>query len=341
MKKVFIYFFIFLLIFFLLPAFLTKRNVEAKGINNSTENENKVEDKLEEKEKFEEYNYKTYGTIKLLHTKTNEIEEVPLDTYLCNVVSAEMPVDFEKEALKAQAIVARTYTIYKIQNKKHENADICDDSTCCQAWISKEDRKLKWDENVRESNWKKIEECVYETKGKIITYEGKPINAFFHSNSGGKTEIPVNVWGGTGYPYLQVVETAGEDGYLQYQSEVILSQSDLISKLKTKYEDITIDFTNNDDLKVLEYTDSGRVKTIKFGNHELSGTETRTLLDLRSTNFEIIKEGENIKFRVKGYGHGVGMSQTGADSLAKEGKTCEDIIKHFYIGVEITEENKL
>ena len=341
MKKVFIYFFIFLLIFFLLPAFLTKRNVEAKGINNSTENKNKVEDKLEEKEKFEEYNYKTYGTIKLLHTKTNEIEEVPLDTYLCNVVSAEMPVDFEKEALKAQAIVARTYTIYKIQNKKHENADICDDSTCCQAWISKEDRKLKWDENVRESNWKKIEECVYETKGKIITYEGKPINAFFHSNSGGKTEIPVNVWGGTGYPYLQVVETAGEDGYLQYQSEVILSQSDLISKLKTKYEDITIDFSNNDDLKVLEYTDSGRVKTIKFGNHELSGTETRTLLDLRSTNFEIIKEGENIKFRVKGYGHGVGMSQTGADSLAKEGKTCEDIIKHFYIGVEITEENKL
>ena len=129
MKKVFIYFFIFLLIFFLLPAFLTKRNVEAKGINNSTENENKVEDKLKEKEKFEEYNYKTYGTIKLLHTKTNEIEEVPLDTYLCNVVSAEMPVDFEKEALKAQAIVARTYTIYKIQNKKHENADICDDST--------------------------------------------------------------------------------------------------------------------------------------------------------------------------------------------------------------------
>ena len=252
-----------------------------------------------------------------------------------------MPADFEKEALKAQAIVARTYTIYKIQNKKHENADICDDSTCCQAWISKEDRLAKWDENIRESNWKKIEECINETKGKIITYDGKPINAFFHSNSGGKTEIPVNVWGGTGYPYLQVVETAGEDGYSQYQSEVILSQDELINKLKTKYEDITIDFNNNDDLKILEYTDSGRVKTVKFGNHELSGTETRSLLDLRSTNFEMIKEDENIKFSVKGYGHGVGMSQTGADSLAKEGKNCEDIIKHFYIGVEIIEENKL
>ena len=331
MKKVFIYFFIFLLIFFFLPALLTKKNVEAKVTTSNTEAE----------EKIEEYNYKTYGTIKLLHTKTNEIEEVPIDTYLCNVVSAEMPADFEKEALKAQAIVARTYTIYKIQNKKHENADICDDSTCCQAWISKEDRLAKWDENIRESNWKKIEECINETKGKIITYDGKPINAFFHSNSGGKTEIPVNVWGGTGYPYLQVVETAGEDGYSQYQSEVILSQDDLINKLKTKYEDITIDFNNNDDLKILEYTDSGRVKTVKFGNHELSGTETRSLLDLRSTNFEMIKEDENIKFSVKGYGHGVGMSQTGADSLAKEGKNCEDIIKHFYIGVEIIEENKL
>ena len=249
MKKVFIYFFIFLLIFFFLPALLTKKNVEAKVTTSNTEVE----------EKIEEYNYKTYGTIKLLHTKTNEIEEVPIDTYLCNVVSAEMPADFEKEALKAQAIVARTYTIYKIQNKKHENADICDDSTCCQAWISKEDRLAKWDENIRESNWKKIEECINETKGKIITYDGKPINAFFHSNSGGKTEIPVNVWGGTGYPYLQVVETAGEDGYSQYQSEVILSQDELINKLKTKYEDITIDFNNNDDLKILEYTDSGRV----------------------------------------------------------------------------------
>ena len=114
MKKVFIYFFIFLLIFFFLPALLTKKNVEAKVTTSNTEAE----------EKTEQYNYKTYGTIKLLHTKTNEIEEVPIDTYLCNVVSAEMPADFEKEALKAQAIVARTYTIYKIQNKKHENADM-------------------------------------------------------------------------------------------------------------------------------------------------------------------------------------------------------------------------
>lgn len=336
MKKVFIYFFVFLLIFFLLPALLTKKNMEvsAKVPENETDENTKQEN--------DTYDYKNYGTIKLLHTSTGEVEEVPLDTYLCNVVSAEMPADFELEALKAQAVVARTYTIYKIQNKKHDNADICDDSSCCQAWISKEDRLAKWDEDKRESNWAKIEQSVNDTKGKIITYEGKPINAFFHSNSGGTTELPVNVWGGgSEFPYLQVVETAGEEGYSQYSSEATFTQDELIEKLKTKYEDIAIDFNNEDDLKILDYTDSGRVKTVKFGNHELSGTETRSLFDLRSTNFEIIKENGNIKFSVKGYGHGVGMSQTGANTLAKEGKNYEDIIKHFYVGVEIQDVNSL
>ncbi len=337
MKKVFIYFFVFLLIFFLLPAMLTKTDtgVSAK-VPESTTEEN-IEEAIDEA-----YEYKEYGTIKLLHQDTGEVEEVALDTYLCNVVSAEMPVDFELEALKAQAVVARTYTIYKIQNKKHDNADICDDSNCCQAWISKEDRLARWDEDKRESNWEKIESSVNETKGEIITYEGTPINAFFHSNSGGTTELPVNVWGGgTEYPYLQVVETAGEEGYTQYSSEATFTQDELIEKLKTKYEDITIDFNNEDDLKILEYTDSGRVKTVKFGNYELSGTETRSLFELKSTNFEIIKEDGNIKFSVKGYGHGVGMSQTGADSLAKQGQTYEEIIKHFYVGVEIQEVNSL
>ena len=334
MKKIIIYFLVFLLIFFILPAILTKKNVEAKVIEDSKENNTNI--KSEEK-----YNYKKYGKIKLLHSKTGEVEEVELDSYLVNVVSAEMPVDFEIEALKAQAVVARTYTIYKMQNKKHENADICDDSNCCQAWISKEDRLSRWEADKSESNWNKIEQAVEETKGKVTTYNNKVINAFFHSNSGGKTEIPVNVWGGTGYPYLQVVETSGEEGYSQYQSEAIYTRDELIEKLKTKYEDITIDFNNDEDCKILEYTDSGRVRTVKFGNHELSGTETRSLFNLRSTNFEIIKEDENIKFSVKGYGHGVGMSQTGADSLAKQGKNYEEIIKHFYIGVEIIEENKL
>ena len=339
MKKFFIYFFAFIFICFLLPALLTKRNMETSV--ETEKNASQEEIKNDKETAVSEYDYKNHGTIKLLHHETGEVEEVALDTYLCNVVSAEMPADYEFEALKAQAVVARTYTIYKIQNKKHENADICDDSTCCQAWVSKETRLARWEESQRETNWAKIEQCVKDTQGKIITYEGKPINAFFHANSGGTTELPVNVWGGTGLPYLQVVETAGEEGYTQYSSEVTLIQEELLNKLKAKYDDIQINFNDNEDVRILEYTDSNRVKTVKFGNHEISGVEARSLLGLKSTNFEIIKEGETIKFSVKGYGHGVGMSQTGADTMAKEGSNYEDIIKHFYIGVEIKEVNEL
>jgi stage II sporulation protein D len=252
-----------------------------------------------------------------------------------------MPASYEIEALKAQAVVARTYTIYKVKNKKHENADICDNSSCCQAWISKEDRLAKWEEGVRESNWQKIEQCVNETKGKIITYNNEPINAFFHANSGGTTELPVNVWGGSDLPYLQVVETSGEEGYSQYASEVNFSNDELLEKLKNKYEDIEINFEDSEEIKILEYTDSSRVKTVKFGNHEISGVEARTIFGLKSTNFEITREADSIKFTVKGYGHGVGMSQTGADSMAKQGNTYEDIIHHFYTGVEIKEINSL
>ncbi len=337
MKKVFIYFIAFLFICFILPALLTKFEMSANIETSSNEIQQENESKISE----EEYVYNKYGTIKLLHADTNEVEEVALDTYLCNVVSAEMPVDFEKEALKAQAIVARTYTIYKINNKKHDNADICDDSTCCQAWVSKEDRLARWADN-KEEKWAKIEECVNETKGKIITYNNQPINAFFHSNSGGKTELPVDVWGGgTNMPYLQVVETSGEDGYTQYNSEVELTNEEILEKLKTKYSDIQIDFNNEEDIKILEYTASGRVKTIKFGNHEISGTEARSIFGLRATNFQITKTEGKVKFTVIGYGHGVGMSQTGADSMAKNGSTAEDIIKHFYVGVEIKEVNSI
>ena len=142
-------------------------------------------------------------------------------------------------------------------------------------------------------------------------------------------------------PYLQVVETAGEDRYTQYNSEVELTNEQILEKLKEKYEDIQIDFNNEEDIKILEYTSSGRVKTIKFGNHEISGTEARTIFGLRSTNFEIEKIDGKIKFTVTGYGHGVGMSQTGADSMAKSGSSAEDIINHFYVGIEIKDVNSI
>lgn len=193
----------------------------------------------------------------------------------------------------------------------------------------------RWEEGAREENWRKIENAVNDTQGKIITYNGEPINAFFHSNSGGTTEIPINVWGGSGYPYLQTVQTAGETDYAQYASEVVMEKQDFIQKVKEKHSEFEINWEEMDCVKILEYTESGRVRTLKLGNISLSGVEARSLFGLRSSNFEITKENEQIKFKVKGYGHGIGMSQTGADSMAKNGNNYEEIIKHFYIGVEI------
>lgn len=333
MKKIFIYFLILIFICFAIPIIFTQefssRTSSQDIVNTEVSNETIAQEST--------YDYDKYNTIKLLHTDTDKVEDIQLDEYLYGVVSAEMPASFEEEALKAQAVVARTYTIYKIVNNdgKHGEADICDDSGCCQAWISKEDRLEKWDENKREENWNKIVDAVKSTQGKIITYEGKPINAFFHSNSGGATEAPIDVWGGSGYPYLQSVATAGEDAYSQYSSEATFSKEEFEEKIKEVHSDFEIDFDEKDCIKVEEYTDGNRVKTVKIGNLELSGVEVRTIFGLRSANFKVTINDNEIKFEVTGYGHGVGMSQTGADSLAKEGQSYEDIIHHYYTDVEI------
>ena len=327
MRKVFMAVVCIIILIFLIPLIFTTRRIE------------KVSSKVEEKEiEVIDYGYSKYKTIKLLHKDTDKVEEVKLDEYIANVVSAEMPVDYELEALKAQAIVARTYTIYKITtSKKHDIADICDKSACCQAWISKEDRFKRWDEDKRISNWNKIMKAVNETAGKIIIYEGKPINAFFHSNSGGKTEEPFYVWGGTGYPYLQVVETSGEENYSGYKSEAKFTKKEFIEKIKKEHEDFEINFNEENCIEIIKRDESNRIVTVKIGNLNLSGVETRTLLGLRSANFTIEISEKEILFKVIGYGHGVGMSQTGADALAKQGKNYEEIIKHFYKGVEIIE----
>ena len=338
MKKIIFYVWLFVILCFFIPIIFVKRNdkevLSSKVEQNIFEdnNDNNINNNINSN-----YDYKEYNLIKLFHAKDDVIEEIPIDEYLYGVVSAEMPASFEQEALKAQAVVARTYTIYKIEHSgnKHGEADICDDSSCCQAWISKENRFARWDERERESNWNKIVNAVEETKGKVITYDGQVINAFFHSNSGGKTETTLNVWGGSGYPYLQAVETAGEDAYSQYQSEVTLTKEEFIKKMKEKYSDIELDFNDTETIKILEYTDSNRVKEIKIGNKVLSGVEVRSIMGLKSANFNIQIDDAEIKFEVIGYGHGVGMSQTGADSMAKEGSTYEEIIKHFYTGVEV------
>ena len=333
MKKILIYILILICICFSIPIIFTTEF--SKRISTNVVQNKESDEKNTIKEST--YNYEKYNTIKLLHKDTNKVEKINLDEYLYGVVSAEMPASFEEEALKAQAVVARTYTIYKIVNNdgKHDDADICDDSTCCQAWISKEDRLDKWKEEEREEYWNKIVNAVNSTGGKIITYEGEPINAFFHSNSGGTTEAPINVWGGSGYPYLQSVSTSGEDAYSQYSSEAEFTKKEFEEKIKELHSDFKIDYNEKDCIKIEEYTEGNRVKNVKIGNLELSGVEVRNIFGLRSANFEITIEDDKIKFEVIGYGHGVGMSQTGADSLAKEGKTYEEIITHFYTGVEI------
>lgn len=334
MKKIVLSILGIVTICFLIPIFLTNAKITVSA---GIEHIQNIDEKNYEEVQENKYEYSKYNTVKLLHASTNEIEEINLDEYLLGVVSAEMPVDFELEALKAQAVVARTYTMYKISNnnKKHGEADICDSSACCQAWISKEDRLNRWKEAKREDNWNKITEAVYSTVGQIITYDGEPINAFFHSNSGGTTEMPINVWGGSGYPYLQVVQTSGEENYSQYSSEVEVTKEEVISKIKEKHKEIEINWNEENPVQILEYTDSGRVKTIKFGNVNLSGVETRTIFGLKSANFTVELKEASVKFQVKGYGHGVGLSQTGSDSLAKQGKNYQEIIKHYYQGIEI------
>lgn len=323
MKKILFYLVFIIIIAFIMPLIFT--------------NPFKTEEVVAEEEFEEKYDYGIFNKLKLLHAGTGEIEELDLDTYLCGVVASEMPADFEIEALKAQAIVARTYTIYQIKNGgKHENADMCDSSFCCQAWISKKNRMVRWDNEKAENYWNKITKAVNDTKGKIIFYGEEPINALFHSNSGGTTELALNVWGGD-FPYFQTIETSGEENYSSYSSEVLISKDELIQKMLEKYSDFRIDFSKTDSIRIESINESGRVESIKIGNRIITGVEARTIFGLKSAKFtfEIIED--SVKFSVIGYGHGVGLSQCGSDALAKAGMNYEDIIKHYYKDVEIHE----
>jgi len=231
LKKILFYFAFVIILIFSMPIIFTNQFKSKEVVSEQEE--------IEEEKKFD---YGEFNTIRLLHVETGEVENLDLDTYLYGVVSSEMPASFDLEALKAQAVVARTYTIYHIKNdSKHENADVCDSSLCCQAWISKENRLARWEENLREEYWNKIVKAVNETKGKVVLYNGEPINALFHSNSGGRTELSINVWGGD-YPYFQTVETSGEQNYTSYSSEVQVSKDELVKKMLEKYSGFKIDF---------------------------------------------------------------------------------------------------
>ena len=322
MKKIIFYFCFIVILAFTMPIVFTNQFDTEEVISNMVD---------------EKFDYGEFSKISLLHTDTGIIEELDLDTYLIGVVASEMPASFEIEALKAQATVARTYTIYQIKNgKKHEEASICSNANCCQAWISKENRFARWEEEKAEEYWGKIVNAVNDTKGKIILYNNEPINAVFHSNSGGKTELASNVWGGS-FPYFQTVETTGEDLYTSYNSEIELSKDDLIKLMLEKYSEFKIDFNENNCIEILELTEGNRVEKIKIGNLKISGVVARQLLGLKSANFNFEILENTIKFKVIGYGHGVGLSQCGSDALAKAGMKFDEIIKYYYKDVAISE----
>lgn len=266
--------------------------------------------------------------IKLLLTGTNEIVELAFDDYIKGVLVGEMPATYGVEALKAQAIVARTYTLYKMNSSlpSHKGADICDDINCCQCYKTKEYAFTSWDDEEENEKWDKIENAVIATKGRYITYDGQIIPAYFHANSGGKTENVEDVWGGSPLPYLVSVDGNEKDLYID-------SKEFTFEELRDKLESKCPNYQSGEKIEIIDYTRSGRVNNVKIGNESIKATTLRSLLELRSTNFKVeyLDDGK-IRFNTVGYGHGVGMSQYGANQMALEGKTCEEIIKHYYSG---------
>ncbi len=300
--------------------------------------------------------------IRVYLTKTNEVKEMNIDEYIMGVLLGEMPVDYEKEALKAQAVVARTYTLNKILHNQgaHENADMCDDINHCQAFKSKEYAFSCWADTDKWQKWKRIEDAVLETKNEVVTYEGSLINAFFHAHSGGKTEDISNIWGKEEIPYLKSV-----DGYEADKKEEVYSlslaecqmllqksESGEESKEKEKKDFLKAEEGKEDKvdkaekreesgenkewIQVVQYNSSGRVDKIRVGERIMDGTEFRTKLGLRSTFIKDVSICDgNVQIITNGYGHGVGLSQEGANNMAKHGGNYKEIIQHYYTGVSV------
>ena len=281
------------------------------------------------------------GKVKVYRREKNIVEELDLEEYIKGVVASEMPANFDEEALKAQAVAARTYYINKRANPckdaKSKGAEICD-STNCQVYMDKEEILSKWSKSDGESNWKKIDDAVESTKGQILTYYGVVLEyPQFFAVSSGKTEDAIDVFA-MNIPYLKSIDSEGEEIAPKFETTLNIPFDEFINKLKLQYKDIILDKDNiQHSIKVNNYTKGGSVKEITVGNKNISGIEFRKILNLNSTNFSISFENINIIFLCKGYGHGVGMSQWGANVMAKNGSEYDEILKHYYNGIEIEE----
>lgn len=256
-----------------------------------------------------------------------------------------MPAAFHEEALKAQSIAARTYALSRLSKFKnghpdHKSASLCTD-VHCQAWMSKEDLLATHGQKWFDDYWEKISGVVKSTEGKVITYEGNLVGEpLFHSTSGGKTEDCEAVFSAT-HPYLKSVDSPLEESAPKFKESTNMSLDDFISKLKSKFPKADLNKANiKDKVRIAESSQSGRINKVIVDKDTLSGSSFRQLFSLNSTNFKIKLIGDKIEIETLGYGHGVGMSQWGANGMAKEGRNYEEILKHYYTGVEIKDDLK-
>ena len=262
-------------------------------------------------------------------------QEMDLETYLVGVVAAEMPATFELEALKAQAVAARTYTEKKrgFQNADHPTATVCDDPAHCSAYITYDKIKERHDADWLNNLYPKITNAVNTTRGEIITYNNEPISAVFHSTSSGITENARDVWGGD-TPYLVSTKSEGEENSPRYTEEVTLTLDEFKSKINSGTKKADFGSSPSSWIGNITKNESGSVNTINIGGVSFKGTDIRSLLGIRSTNFEI-NIGDKANIKTKGNGHGVGLSQYGANFMAQQGYEYKDILKKYYTGVEV------
>ena len=300
----------------------------------------KLTDNLQEQKEPEfdwEKKLKEASTIEVsvYREEKDQIDVLPLENYIVGVVAAEMPAEFQEEALKAQALAARTYLVKHLLNDTPsallKGADIGDTVTY-QAYKDKEQLKEKWGADYNKY-LEKISKVVYETRGQIIVYDGKPITAQYFSTSNGYTENAEDYWSNP-FPYLKSVESPWDLESKEYEAKITMSVEEFTEKLGVKIEGSNIG-------EVISRTEGHRVEKVRIGNKEFTGREVREKLGLRSTDFVWERKGNEIVITTKGYGHGVGMSQYGANGMAKEGKNYEEILKHYYQGVKIAESKDL
>ena len=266
----------------------------------------------------------------------DEIVQMDLGTYLLGVVRAEMPATFEIEALKAQAVAARTYTLYKILTGGNhgQQADICTDSTCCQAYISLEAAQANWGDEAQAYE-EKIEDAVKGTDGQTILYGGIPVLAVFHSCSAGMTRGAGEVWQND-LPYLQPVSSPEPaDAIPNYYSRVEFTAEEFREKVLSACPEADLSGGMDTWLDNAATDSAGSVETVEVGGVSVKGSTLRSILGLRSACIEWEVQEGKLVFFVTGYGHGVGLSQYGANQMAKEGADYREILTHYYTGVTV------